>query len=207
MKFSRILARRERRRCSTLMDSSARFWRMTIELPKHADIADENERRWAEVLADPGLAEIPGRVETDRYGKIIMSPPPAPRHGRFQFRIGMLLEQLMQGGEALTECPISTADGVKGCDVVWASHELLAETGNRVCFRRAPEICVEVRSPDNSAPAIAEKRRLYFDAGAREVWVCQLDGTMVFYVGGAEAPVKASTLCPLFPERIELRQF
>lgn len=179
---------------------------MTIELPKHAEIAEENERRWAEVLADPTLAEIPGRVETDRYGNIIMSPPPAPRHGRFQFRIGLLLQELMRGGEAITECPVSTADGVKGCDVVWASNELLAETGNRVCFRRAPEICVEVRSPDNSARAVAEKRRLYFDAGAREVWVCELDGTMIFYIG-PDTPAKASSLCPLFPARIELRQF
>jgi Uma2 family endonuclease len=34
---------------------------------------------------------------------------------------------------------------------------------------RAPEICIEILSPSNSAAEIAEKRVLYFDAGAAEV--------------------------------------
>jgi hypothetical protein len=82
-----------------------------------------NLRRWAELLADRELARVEGRIETDRHGHIIMSPPPAPRHGSFQLEIGHLLRTLMPSGRVLTECPISTADGVKAADVAWASPE------------------------------------------------------------------------------------
>jgi len=41
------------------------------------------------------LAKVEGRVETDRYGHILMSSPPAPGHGIFQARIAALLDRLM----------------------------------------------------------------------------------------------------------------
>src|SRR5205085_2576322 len=122
-----------------------------------------------------------GRVETDRHGRVVMSPPPAPQHGRFQLKIGSLLEELMQDGDALTECPISTADGVKAADVAWASAERWKKLEMGVCFILAPEICVEVISPSNSEEEIREKMALYFDAGAREVWVCGIFGEMTFF--------------------------
>jgi hypothetical protein len=49
-----------------------------------------------------------------------------------------------------------------------------------VLFELAPEICVEVLSPSNSAAEINEKLALYFDAGATEVWICNLDGPCPF---------------------------
>jgi Uma2 family endonuclease len=144
---------------------------LTIELPEQVEQTTYNERRWAELIADPALAKFEGRVETDRHGQIIMSPPPAARHGRFQSRIVLLLERLMPEGvgEIMAECPISTADGVRAPDAVWYSKAVLKQLGNRVCFPKAPEICVEVRSPDNSEKAMLEKAALYFDAGAQEV--------------------------------------
>src|SRR5947209_20020295 len=144
---------------------------VTIELPPHAVQRDFNLRRWAEIVDDPELGRIEGRIETDRYGYIIMSPPPAPRHGSFQSRIAYLLQTLIHHGRTLTECPISTADGVKAADVAWASSRCLRELGNRVCFPRAPEICVEVLSPRNTKAEIEEKKALYLDAGAQEVWI------------------------------------
>jgi Uma2 family endonuclease len=109
-----------------------------------------NLRRWDEVLANPDLRKIPGRIETDRHGRIIMSPPAAPRHGRFQAIIITLLKKLMPPGEILPECPISTADGVRAADVVWVSPERWRELGNRSCFLRAPELCIEVISSSNT---------------------------------------------------------
>jgi hypothetical protein len=47
--------------------------------------------RWREVLADPELARWPGRIETDRHGRIVMSPPPALLHSFHQSRILQLL--------------------------------------------------------------------------------------------------------------------
>ena len=178
---------------------------VTIELPSQAAQTKFNLHRWTELLSDPQLARIEGRIETDRYGHIIMSPPPAPSHGSFQLEIGHLLRQLMPDGRTLTECPISTADGVKAADVAWASPACMRELGNRVCFPRAPEICVEVLSPGNSKAEIDEKKLLYFDAGAREVWVCAKSGALAFFGAEAPASIEASRLCPQFPKRIELR--
>src|SRR3989454_7888678 len=149
---------------------------LTIELPPHQTQNAFNLRRWAELLADSELARFEGRIETDRHGHIIMSPPPAPNHGSFQLEIGHLLRNLMPQGRVLTECPISTADGVKAADVAWASPERMRELGELVCFPDSPEICVEVLSPSNTDVEIREKMALYFDAGAREVWLCTRAG-------------------------------
>ena len=176
---------------------------LTIKLPPQPQQTDFNLRRWSELIADPELAKIEGRVETDRYGHVIMSPPPAANHGRRQARVAVLLSQHMKNGEVLTECPISTADGVRAADIAWASPNCMEQLGNRICFARSPEICVEVLSPGNSDAEIQEKVALYFDAGAKEVWLCDISGAMKFFVEMASAP--ASKLCPNFPAQIQLR--
>lgn len=176
---------------------------LTIELPHHSVQTELNLRRWAELLADPELAKFEGRIETDRHGHIIMTPPPAPSHGSFQSEIAYLLRTFMRHGRVLTECPISTADGVKAADVAWASPECMRELGNRVCFPRCPEICIEVISPSNTEVELQEKMALYFDAGAQEVWLCSGSGAMRFLSPGA-ARLAASQICPEFPQQIEL---
>ena len=95
--------------------------------------------------------------------------------------------------------PISTADGVKAADIAWASAAALHALGNRTCFPRAPEICVEVLSPGNTKPEMDEKTALYFDAGAQEVWLCSPTGEMRFLQAGMSAPAANSSLCPEFP--------
>lgn len=175
---------------------------LTIELRSQREQNEFNLRRWDELLDDPELARIEGRIETDRHGQIIMSPPPSARHGTFQSKIGYALRDLMTEGEVVTECPISTADGVRAADVAWASEETMRALGNRACFARSPEICVEVLSPRNTQREIEEKKALYFDAGAREVWVCEQSGEMKFFVGtGCEAK-QHSKICPQFPKKI-----
>jgi hypothetical protein len=174
---------------------------LTLEMRPRGEQTAYNLRRWDEVLTDRELRKVPGRIETDRHGRIIMSPPPAPRHSRLQHRIEMLLEKLMSPGEVLPECAVSTDDGVKAVDVAWASPERWAELGNRSCFLHAPEICIEVISPSNSEEEIREKMLLYFAAGAREVWVCGSFGAMTFFGRGGEA-ISRSQLCSALPEQI-----
>lgn len=178
---------------------------LTLELPPQKTQTAFNLRRWAELLADRELAKVEGRIETDRHGHIIMSPPPAPNHGSFQLEIGRLLWALLPEGRVLTECPISTADGVKAADVAWASPDRMEELGEQVCFPTAPEICVEVMSPSNTEPEIREKMALYFDAGAKEVWRCAKNGAMSFFTPGPFRPMRASKICPNFPQQIQLR--
>src|SRR3954452_16608475 len=96
---------------------------VTLELRPRDEQTAFNLRRWEEVLADPALSKIEGRVETDRHGRIIMSPTPAPRHGEFQVQIAILLRALMPHGKTMTESPASAADGVRAVDVAWSSPE------------------------------------------------------------------------------------
>jgi Uma2 family endonuclease len=156
--------------------------------------------RWQELVDDPELARWPGRVETDRLGRIIVSLIPALSHS---FRQGDIFRALcdLLPGEALFACPLVTLDGVKVIDVVWIGPEYAArlEAQNPVALERAPEICVEVLSPSNSKPEMEEKRALYFEAGAQEVWICGLDGKMEFYTADLSA---ASRLCPMFPGQL-----
>jgi Uma2 family endonuclease len=179
---------------------------MTIELPDHEEQTEFNLKRWDEICADTELgrqlAHMEGRIETDRHGYVIMSPPPAFDHGRFQFEIAYRLRQLLEEGTVVTECPISTADGVRAADVAWVSRERLEKIGGRVCLRAAPEICVEVLSPGNTWREMGEKKALFFVAGAVEVWFCHESGVMQFFRTPDTAPVETSDVCPEFPRSI-----
>ena len=176
---------------------------ITIELSDLKSQTSFNLVRWAELCADPWLAKLPDRIETDRHGHILMTPPPAFGHGRRQFSLGNLLSQLLPQGLVITECPLSTADGVKAVDVAWLGPDRLEikDKPEPTILIRAPEICVEILSPTNTRREIDEKRALYFDAGATEVWICNLDGSISFFVG-PDRQVSTSNLCPAFPGRI-----
>ena len=155
---------------------------------------------WEEICADPFLAQSPYRIETDRWGNIVMSPPASGFHSFSQSRIVIRLEQLMSGGYGLTECPVQTLGGVKAADVAWMSRERFAQLPLSGAHQTAPEICIEVRSPNNSFREIQEKLSLYFDAGAVECWMCDRNGQMNFY--NADGPLRRSALCPDFPEQV-----
>ena len=116
--------------------------------------------------------------------------------------IGALLRQLMRGGRVISECPLSTSDGVKAADVAWISKERLAPMERKVCFVIAPELCVEILSPSNSPAEMDEKKALYFEAGADEVWICAEDGAMAFF--SAKGAAGNSALCPEFPLQVML---
>ena len=88
--------------------------------------------------------------------------------------------------------------------MAWASQECLRALGNRACFPRSPEICVEVFSPGNSPAEMREKLALYLDAGAQEVWFCTTKGVMTFQATPQGRLLRASRLCPAFPNRIVL---
>ncbi len=178
---------------------------LQIDLPPHAAQVEPNLRRWAELLVDPELARFEGRIETDRHGHVLMTPPPAPKHGALQSEIAYHLRSISTEGRVVTECPVSTADGVRSADVAWASPARLTELADGVCFPHAPDVCVEVRSPGNTDTELREKTALFFDAGAREVWICTDSGALQFYRRDAEGAADTSVLFPTFPQHIRLR--
>jgi len=157
---------------------------------------------WEEICEDKVLATLPYRIESDRWGNIVMSPPPRSRHGEYQSEISGILREQLSEGRTLTECPILTEEGVKAADVAWVSHERRASRLNDPVYLIAPEICVEVMSPSNSFEELQERRRLFFEKGAVEFWLCGLGGEMSFFDAGGS--IKRSTLCPAFPLKVEL---
>jgi len=154
---------------------------------------------WEQVCADPSLQDLPYKIELNEYGQIVMSPA-SNQHCSHQVKLAILLNEHIPDGEAITECSIDTDKGVKVADVAWISAAFQAEHGYSTPYPRAPEICVGITSPSNSTRELKEKIALYFQRGAKEVWVCDSFGNMDFHA--PDGTLKASGLLPEFPERI-----
>lgn len=176
---------------------------LMLDAPPSPEQIAFNKARWRVLCADSDLAQLEWRVETDRLGRLIMSPPPKKVHGRRQSRIAVLLDKFLgEQGLVITECPVCTNDGVKGADVAWISLEREEASSDPDLFSDlAPEICVEVISPGNSAAEMLEKKALYFAAGAEEVWFCE-QGRMVFYLSEAPNAEARSLRCPELPDHL-----
>ena len=157
---------------------------------------------WQEVCENPMLKDLPYKIETNRFDQIVMSPA-FSWHGGYQFEIGNLLKKLLPNGRVITECAIETTDGTKVPDVIWISKERHAPMKRAFSFHVAPEICVEVLSNSNSRGEMQDKTKLYFAAGAGEVWLCDENGDMEFFLPESPAPFTASRLCPDFPKHID----
>ena len=153
---------------------------------------------WSQVLADPSLQDLPYKVETNEYGQIVMSPA-SNEHGYYQVEISAAL-RAFNTGRTYSEASVQTSKGVKVADVAWCSDAFLRQHAGENPFQTAPELCVEIISPSNSRREIAEKRELYFAAGASEVWQSDLRGQLTFY--DARGEISASILFPGFAKQV-----
>ena len=158
---------------------------------------------WTEICDDPSLRDLPFKIETNRYGTIMMSPAKG-WHSDRQFEIQKILMRLMGHGRALPEVPVQTTDGVKVADVGWFTMERLRPIRREAVYPIAPEICIEVLSRSNSREEMIDKMKLYFAAGALEVWLCGEEGEMEFFTSAIPQSVAASLLCPEFPATLDL---
>ena len=159
-----------------------------------------HQARWNEIVDDPALRDLPYKVETNERGQLVLSPH-SNRHSRQQGDIVNLLSTHLDDGKTYPEFAIATASGVNVADVIWVSVERerkMMATGDPSTL--APEICVEVMSPRNSMAEMQEKRALYMEAGAEEVWIVEEDGTVRFYAD-EELELDASRLAPDFSSK------
>jgi Uma2 family endonuclease len=156
---------------------------------------------WQEVCEHPSLKDLPFKIELDETGKIIMCPVKFD-HSLLQSEIMFLLRTLLKGGKPVPECAIKTRKGTKAADVAWFSSEQLIKARGKTELEFAPEICIEVLSESNTQKEMAEKRELYFEVGAKEVWLCSENGDMRFF--NAEHELIHSELVPDFPLKIEV---
>jgi len=161
----------------------------------------ETTTSWHRVLEDPQLRELPYKIETNEHGQIVLSPH-KPQHGLQQGHLVRLLNQSTDSGATAVEFAVETAKGVKVPDVIWISEDRLAQMPEEAeASPVMPEVVIEVLSEGNTEAEIAEKRQLYLDEGAEEVWTCGVNGTMQFY--DRDGTRNHSALVPSFPDQVE----
>jgi Uma2 family endonuclease len=136
--------------------------------------------RYRALCDDPLYANVPGKIEIDPWGRMVMSPP-GTYHGLLQGRLCQRLAAL--GGETFGEVPIATAAGLFVPDAAWASEQFIRVHHGETPLMRAPELCIEVASPSNSRKEMREKIDAYLAAGAEEVWIVYLKTTRCEFYG------------------------
>ena len=155
---------------------------------------------WDQICADRSLADLPYKIETNRYGQIVMSPA-KHWHSRRQSDIHSRLSRLVKSGQLLVEAAIETTEGVKVADVAWGSDVFSKAHEKDDTLTAAPELCIEVLFASNSREEVQEKLTLYFAHGAEEVWLCDDKGRLTFHSSPTKT-LKASGLFPSFPAKL-----
>ena len=158
-----------------------------------------HQDRWQEIVDDPALRDLPYKVETNERGQILLSPH-SNRHSKLQEAVQNLFRDHAPPGRQPAEYALATPQGIKSPDVVWMSPDREAEmdaTGDPATL--APEICVEIMSKSNTAAEMDEKRRLYREIGAEEVWVVDTDGKIEFY---RDEALETSPIVPTSPAHL-----
>lgn len=131
------------------------------------------------------LEEFLARPETEpasEYvcGEVFQKPMPTNAHGALQLYIAMLIFQFLSRarlGRVRTEwrCIFGPPGRQRPYipDVVYVSFERLppVDATEQPYLRTAPDLAVEILSPDESARRFASKLRFYLLHGVRLVWV------------------------------------
>jgi Uma2 family endonuclease len=75
--------------------------------------------------------------------------------------------------------------------------EKITETGDPPT--RAPDVCIEVMSESNDWNETHDKRRLYLEAGAEEVWIVTEENKVRFFAG---EEMEESSVVEEFPSEL-----
>jgi Uma2 family endonuclease len=120
----------------------------------------------------------PGRCELID-GRIVYMNPTNPRHGQIEVRIAAALEAFVRprklGRVLAGEVGLYTRrqpDRVRGADVLFITNETFQRRSESLAFLDvAPELVVEVLSPEDRVVELNQKLREYFAVGVHLVWV------------------------------------
>jgi Uma2 family endonuclease len=136
--------------------------------------------KWQDLIDNPVFQNLPYKVELNKFGQILMSPA-SNRKGALKVKVGSRIEKVIRSGVIVSRCSFLTSEGVRVADIAWLSDEFFAEFGLITPYPKAPEICVEIKSPGNSRAEMDEKIRLYLEKGALEVWIIDEQAKVNFY--------------------------
>jgi Uma2 family endonuclease len=138
------------------------------ELVEEPLTREELGARYRALCEDRLYANVPGKIELDAWGRMVMSPA-SNYHSALQMRLGQKLGSL--GGQVFVEASVVTPTGVLVADVAWASPAFMRRHAFETPYKQSPELCIEVVSPSNSRKELREKIDAYLAAGAQEVWI------------------------------------
>jgi len=150
------------------MDQSEATMSATPEVIDRPLTYEELGAMYRRLCDDPLFANVPGKVEIDTWGRMVMSPP-SNYHGSLQARLVQRLAPL--GGETISEASVLTHLGVVVPDVVWVSDAFWRLHRDETPFEHAPALCIEIASPSNSRKELNEKTAAFLAAGAQEAWI------------------------------------
>jgi Uma2 family endonuclease len=138
------------------------------------------------ITADEFLAMGRNWCELIR-GEIVEVTPTGRRHGRVTARIGWILAEFVESaglGEALVGEPgfklESDPDMVRAPDVAFIRGDRLEGVDDRKYCPFAPDLAVEVVSPNDAFSAVEEKAAMWLSYGTRLVWVAEPELRKVF---------------------------
>ena len=160
---------------------------------------EELAERYRSLCADQRFENLPGKVELDTWGRMLMSPA-SNYHGILRGRLSQRFLPL--GGQAIAEASVLTPLGLQVADVAWASVTFMQAHGTETPFTQAPDLCIEVASPSNSLKGLREKSAAYLAAGANEAWIVFPQSKRIeFYARGRQIEQTrfAIDLSGLFP--------
>jgi Uma2 family endonuclease len=141
-----------------------------------------------------------GRCELLR-GELIMMSPAGSEHGLIALRIGSALLHFVEShalgvvlgaetGFQIAQHP----DTVRAPDVAFIRAERVGSKLPRGFFPGAPDLAVEVLSPNDRASDVLAKVQEWLDAGCRAVWVVDpATRTVTIYRDSREAVILTST--------------
>lgn len=154
------------------------------------------QAQWQEIARDPALQDLPYKIETNARGQLVLSPH-KNRHSRLQEAVQDLLRTHAPSGRQPPEFALATPEGVKAPDVVWMSparEREMMETGDPATL--APELCIEIMSDSNTMAEMEQKRALYRDIGADEVWIVDENGQIQFFDDEERETSQIAPDCP-----------
>jgi Uma2 family endonuclease len=118
-----------------------------------------------------------GRAELVK-GELVRMAPTGHAHGYIEFNFGGILYAFVRGqklGRVLGgEVGIYTQrdpDTVRGADVAFISNERLAQVQSQSYLDVAPELIIEIMSPEDRWSDVMEKLEEYFAIGVQVIWV------------------------------------
>lgn len=120
-------------------------------------------------------------------GRIVHMSPTGMPHGVYEGNLYFALRQFVEehdlGVVGTGEVGIYTKrepDTVRGADVVFISHERNEQRSPSGYIDVAPDLVVEIMSPNDRWTDIVEKLREYFAIGVKLVWVANPESRSIF---------------------------